>query len=135
MCNEITEKTKYKIYNNVVSTIMTNILIERERNGFFLLYNFNPNNEEDKLYFNITAIAADLRKENIFLNISLFNFLKFKFTHRKRKNLKWFSLFKNRKLNDEFKIDISTLMNFISEQLNISSELFEMINKEYYGGK
>lgn len=55
---------KYAEYDNVVRTIMTNVLVERERCGKFLLYDFKGNNGAEKLYFNVTAVAADLRKRS-----------------------------------------------------------------------
>lgn len=135
MCNQMTEETKYKEYDHIVSTIMTNVLIERERYGSFLLYDFNIDSDADILYYNITAIAADLRKENIYLDMPLKKYWKFKKNRKNRKNLKWFSPFKKRRLKDEFKTSVIILMEFVREQLNFSYELFKEINDEYYGGK
>lgn len=133
--NEMKIEDKYKEYDHIVSTIMTNVLIERERYGSFLLYDFNIDSDADILYYNITAIAADLRKENIYLDMPLKKYWKFKKNRKNRKNLKWFSPFKKRKLEDEFKTSVIILMEFIREQLNFSYELFKEINDEYYGGK
>ena len=35
MCNMMTEETVYKTYDSIVSTVMMNILVERERCGKF----------------------------------------------------------------------------------------------------
>ena len=68
---------KYTQYDNVVSTIMTNILIERERCGKYILYDFQPSNDADKLYFNVATIATDLYREKIYLGMPLLDFIFF----------------------------------------------------------
>ena len=65
---------KYSLYDSVVTTIMTNVLVERERCGKFLLYDFDPNLDLDRLYFNVAAIAADIRRENLYLHMPLWHF-------------------------------------------------------------
>lgn len=123
---------KYDLYDKVVSTILTNVLIERERCGKFLLYNFKPKSDMNKLYFNVTAIAADLKKENIYLHMSLWNYIWFRIKYWRRKNLKWFSPKLEEELDDEYKISVVTLMVFIADQLDISIDLFKEINNAYY---
>lgn len=124
---------KYAQYDMVVQTIMKNILVERERCGMFLLYDFNPKDDADKLYYNIATIAADLRKENIYLNMSLLDYIKFRKNRgKKRTNLRWFNPIQNKKLNSEQKTSIYLIMSFIKEQLNIDYSLYKEINDEYY---
>ena len=124
---------KYKTYDTVVQTIMTNILVERQRCGMFLLFDFNPADDADKLYFNICAAAADLRQENMYLNMSLLNYLKFrKKQGKKRSNLRWFNSFQSKKLDNKYKTSIYIIMNYIAETLGIDYKLFKEINDEYY---
>jgi len=125
---------KYAEYDNVVGTIMTNVLVERERCGKFLLYDFKGNNGAEKLYFNVAAVVADLRKEAIYIDMPLVGYIKFWLKRRKyRKNLRWFGPIRKRKLDNEHKTSVYILMDFIREQLNISEELYNDINNEYYG--
>ena len=124
---------RYKLYDSVVMTVMTNVLVERERCGKFLLYDFHPEKDADKLYFNVSAIAADLQRENLYLDLSFWSYVKFKIKWRKRKNLKWFGFFSKRKLKDEHKTSVYILMNFIAEHLRVSDEIFKEINDTYYG--
>lgn len=134
MCNMMTEETVYKTYDNIVSTIMMNVLVERERCGKFLLYDFKGNNGAEKLYFNVAAIASDLRKEPIYLDMPLIDYIKFWLRlHKKRKNLRWFGPISKRKLTDEHKTSVYILMDFIREQLNFDEKLYNNINNEYYG--
>lgn len=125
---------KYKQYDKVVNTIMMNILVERERCGMFLLYDFHPKiDDADKLYFNITTAVADLRKENIYLDMPLLDYIKFrKKLGKNRSNLRWFGPIQKQKLDDEHKTSIFLIMDFIREQLNIDYSLYKEINDEYY---
>mgnify|MGYP006988831418 CR=1 FL=1 len=134
MTKEKTTREKYVLYDSIVSTIMTNVLVERERCGKFLLYDFTPKDDSEKLYFNIAAIAADLKRENIYLDMPFWDYVKFKFKRRKRrKNLKWFSPSQKKDLGNEFKTSVIILMSFISEKMGVPVELFKEINDAYYG--
>ena len=134
MCNMMTEETVYKTYDSIVSTVMMNILVERERCGKFLLYDFKGNNGAEKLYFNVAAIASDLRKEPIYLDMPLIDYIKFWLKrHKSRKNLRWFGPISKRKLADEHKTSVYILMDFIREQLNFDEKIYDDINNEYYG--
>ena len=127
-------ENKYIQYDNVVSTIMTNILVERERCGKYILYDFQPSNDADKLYFNVAAIAADLNKEKIYLGMPLLDFFFFwKKRRKKRHNLRWLNPIQKKKLSDEDKTSVSIIMDFICVQLKLNYRLFKEINDEYYG--
>jgi hypothetical protein len=127
-------ENKYTQYDNVVNTIMTNILVERERCGKYILYDFQSSNDADKLYFNVAAIAADLNKEKIYLGMSLLDFIFFwKKRRKKRHNLRWLNPIQKKKLSDEDKTSVSIIMDFICVQLKLNYRLFKEINDEYYG--
>lgn len=134
MDKKITVEEKYILYDSVVSTIMTNVLVERERCGKFLIYDFKPTSDSEKLYFNITAVASDLRKENIYLDMPFWDYAKFILKRRKRrKNLKWFGPLQKKNLEDEFKTSAYMIMSFVAEQMDIPVTLFKEINDAYYG--
>lgn len=125
---------KYKQYDNVVSTIMMNIIIEKQRCGKFLIYDFDQTDDGNKLYFNVMTVAADLAKEKIYLDMPLLDFIFFwKKRRKKRSNLRWLNPFQKRKLSDENKTSALIIMDFICEQLNLNYHLFKEINDEYYG--
>lgn len=127
-------ENKYIQYDNVVSTIMTNILVERERCGKYILYDFRPSDDADKLYFNVATIAADLNKEKIYLGMPLLDFIFFwKKRRKKRHNLRWLNPIQKKKLSDEDKTSVSIIMDFICVQLKLNYRLFKEINDEYYG--
>ena len=125
---------KYKQYDEVVAVIMRNILVERERCGKFLLYDFQPLMDADKLYFNVAAIAADLRKEKLYLNMPLKDYIDFrKKRGKKRSNLRWFGPIHKYFLDAEHKTSIYIIMEFVKESLQLPSGMFKEINDEYYG--
>lgn len=125
---------KYKQYDQVVQTIMANVLVERQRCGRFIIYDFDQTDNTNRLYFNVAVIAADLNKENIYLDMSLLDFIFFwKKRRKKRKNLRWLSPFQKKKISDEHKTSVSIIMDFICYELNLSYQLFKEINDEYYG--
>lgn len=128
------DKEKFLKYDEIVNTIMMNILIERKRCGKILLWDFNPLDDGDKLYFNIAAIVADMNKEPMYLNLPLINYWKFKWKRRKsRKNLRYFSPNDANKLDDEHKTSIYIIMDFIREQMGFDYSLYKEINDAYYG--
>ena len=127
-------ENKYTQYDNVVNIIMTNILVERERCGKYILYDFHPFDDADKLYFNVAAIAADLNGEKIYLGMPLLDFIFFwKKIRKKRHNLRWLNPIQKKKLSDEDKTSVSIIMDFICVQLKLNYRLFKEINDEYYG--
>ena len=128
------DKEKFRRYDEIVNTILKNILVERERCGKILLWDFNPVDHGDRLYFNIAAIVADINKEPIYLNMPLFDYLKLKWKRRKsRKNLRYFGPNHAAKLDDEHKTSIYLITDFVCEQLNVSRDLLKEINDTYYG--
>ena len=128
------DKEKFRRYDEIVSTILKNILVERERCGKILLWDFNPVDHGDRLYFNIAAIVADINKEPMYLNMPLFDYLKFKWKRRKsRKNLRYFGPHRAAELDNEHKTSIYIIMDFIREQMDFNYSLYKDINDEYYG--
>ena len=128
------EKDKYRKYDEVVNTIMTNVIVECHRCGRCLLWDFNPQCYSDRLYFNVAAIAADINQEFIWLNMSLIDYIKFKWKRRKtRKNLRYFGPIRKLFLPKECQTSIYMIMDFIVEQLQITHDLYKEINDEYYG--
>ena len=125
---------KFKEYDSIVNAIMTNVLVERNRCGKFLLWDFNPIHPSDRLYFNVAAIAADLNREFIWLDMPFIDYIKFKWKRRKtRKNLRYFGPIRKKLLDNEYKTSIYIIMDFIAEQLNVTHEMFKEINDAYYG--
>ena len=127
-------ENKYKLYDSVVSTIMSNVMVECARCGKILLYDFKPELDMDKLYFNVAAIVADMSKEKLYLHMPFWDYVRFRMKFwKKRTNLKWFSPWAEKKLKEEYKTSVDMIMFFVSEQLDVLIDLFKEINDEYYG--
>lgn len=128
------EQGKIYQYDNIVQTIMTNVLIEHARLGGFVLKDFKPTNGAQKLYFNITAVAADLSKELIYLDMPLLSYLKLRLKFgRKRKNLRHFTSRYKNEIDIVEAIEVQEMMDFVYKELSLEGEIFEEINNEYYG--
>ena len=98
---------KYKQYDEIVNCIMRNVLVERQRCGKYLLWDFNPICDSDRLYFNITAVTADLNREFIWLDMPFIDYIKMKWKRRKvRKNLRYFGPIRRYFLDNEYKTSI-----------------------------
>ena len=127
-------ENKYKLYDSVVSTIMSNVMVECARCGKILLYDFKPELDMDKLYFNAAAIVADISKEKLYLHMPFWDYIKLRIKFKKKRtNLVWFPPWAEKKLEDEYKTSVDIIMSFVAEKLEISEDLFKEINDEYYG--
>ena len=122
-----------KQYDEIVGTIMQNVIAEMNRSdGRIVLWDFQHNQDMDRLYYNIACIVADLYDKQIYLQMPLLQYLKFKYVHRKRKNIHWISR-KCKWLKDENKTSIFIIMDFVRAHYGINMTLFKDINEEYYG--
>ena len=114
-----------KQYDEIVRTIMQNVLAERNIANRIVLWDFQEEQAMDKLYFNVASIIADIYKENIYLQMPLIPYLKMKWRRRKgRKNLRWIGHFRANQLPEDAKKDIYDIIhgrkNLIKElDLNI----------------
>ena len=120
-------------YDKIVQSVMTNVLVEKKRLGSYIIYKFNPNNNTHKLFFNVTAVAADLNRQPIFLDMSLWNYLRFSIKFgRRRRNLRWFGWRRHQYKSEEI-VPVQELMDFIGKEFDIDEKMFNDINNEYYG--
>jgi len=125
---------KFIEYDKVVNVIAQNVLVERQRCGKFLLYDFDQTQNEDRLYYNVMVVMADVKKEKIYIDMPFFQYVKFRLHRFKvRKNLRWFGPIQKKKLSNENKTSVYIIMDFIREQLNLTDNFFKEINDEYYG--
>lgn len=121
-------------YNQIVGTILQNVLAERNITDKIILWDFQESQPMDRLYFNVASIAADVGKECMYVQMPLFAYLKMKWKRRKtRKNLRWCNPLRARKLPDEAKTSVYILMDYVREYYDVSYDTFEKINNEFYG--
>lgn len=121
-------------YNQIVGTIMQNVLAERNIANKIILWDFQESQPMDRLYFNVASIVADMGKEYMYIQMPLFAYLKMKWKRRKtRKNLRWCGPLRARELPNEAKTSVYLIMSFIAEYYNIDMKVFEDIQSEFYG--
>ena len=128
------DNDRYKEYDQVVYTVMMNVLVEHERCKKFIVYDFDLDSEADVLYFNVTLVAADLMKEKVYLKMSFINYLKLrKKFGLKRANIRWMNPISENKIDNNLKTKVGVLMNYVKDQLELDEEIFGEINRTYYG--
>ena len=123
-----------KQYDMVVSTIMQNVMAEFKLAGKIILWDFQEDEDYDRLYFNVAAIVSDLRGVPMYIRMPFFKYLKLKWKRRKtRKNLRYISRWAAKEIPQEHKTSVYILMDFVREFYGIDMDYFKKINDEYYG--
>lgn len=127
-------KNEMPTYDTVVGTIMSNVIVERQRCGKIILWDFQEDNDWDRLYFNVAAIVADMNHEVMYLQMPFWNYIKMKWKRRKqRKNLRYLSRSRAENVPIENRTSIYIIMSFVAEFYNLPQSYFGEINKVYYG--
>lgn len=128
------DNDRYKEYDQVVYTVMMNVLVEHERCKKFIVYDFDLDSDADVLYFNVTLAAADLMKEKVYLKMSFINYLKLrKKFGLKRANIRWMNPISENKIDNNLKTKVGVLMDYVKDQLELDEKIFGEINRTYYG--
>lgn len=121
--------------NKIAGVVMENILAERQRMGKkIILWDFQQDQWTDRLYFNVAVMTSDVLNENVYLDMPLIDFWKFKWRRRKvRKNLKRVG----KKIKNEIEVNDRTsiyeIMIYVQRTFNLENDRFEEINNEFYG--
>jgi len=130
--DDFTNKTP--TYDEVVGTIMSNVIVERQRCKKIILWDFQENNDWDRLYFNVAAIVADMNHEVMYLQMPLWKYVKMKWHRRKqRKNLRYLSRSRAEDIPYESRTSVYIIMDFIRNFYRLDKDYFGKINNEYYG--
>ena len=123
-----------KKYDEIVGTIIQNVLSERSIAGKIVLWDFQESQAMDRLYFNVASIVSDMNGEKLYIQAPLLTYLEMKWKRRKsRKNLRWCGPLMARQLPDEAKTSVYIIMDYIRGYYNEPYEIFEEINNEFYG--
>ena len=127
-------KNEMPTYDTVVGTIMSNVIVECHRCGKIILWDFQEDNDWDRLYFNVATIVADMDREPIYLQMPFWKYLRMKWKRRKqRKNLRYLSRSRAEDIPYENRTSVYILMDFIRNFYNLDKDYFKKINDEYYG--
>lgn len=127
-------KKEMPTYDTVVGTIMSNVIVERQRCGKIILWDFQEDNDWDRLYFNVAAIVADMNREPIYLQMPFWKYVKMKWKrHKQRKNLRYLSRSRAENIPYESRTSVYILMDFIRNFYDLDKDYFGKINSEYYG--
>ena len=122
-----------KEYDEIVSKIVQNVLNQSTyTNNTIILWDFQQSASMDRLYYNVACIVADLTDKQLYIQMPFFEYLRFKFKRRQRKNLHWVSRYA-KWVNPEGKTSVYIIMDYIREYYGIEMDAFEEINNAYYG--
>lgn len=128
------EFTNQASYDEVVGSLLSNVLVEQKRCGKIILWDFNPAGDYDKLYFNIAAIVSDISHQSIYLDMDLIDYLTLKWKFRKkRKNLRYIWIWNKKTIPIENQTSVYILVDFVREFYNVSPHFMKEINDTYYG--
>ena len=122
------------LYDEVIGSIMGNILSEQSINHKIILKDYNDSDPAHKLYLNVAVIISDLSQQPIFINTTFLKLMKLKLRRRKiRKQL--------RRINDKDLetigsevISIDTIIDYVCNAHKIDRPKLTEINNEFYGG-
>ena len=122
-----------KDYDEIVSKIVQNIINQSSyADNKIILWDFQQTSPPDRLYYNVACMVADLFDYPIYLQMPFFEYLKFKFKRRTRKNLHWVR--RNADwLRLENKTSVYIIMDYVREYFDIDMNIFTEINNAYYG--
>ena len=126
-------KQLFGLYDDIVGKVMLNVQNQAAyAKGKIILWDFQQTAPTDRLYYNVACIVSDLFNMQIYLQMPLFEYLKFKRKRKSRKNLHWVSR-KAKWVSQESKTSVYIIMDFIREFFDIDISLFKDINDTYYG--
>ena len=123
-----------KKYDEIVGTILQNVLAEYKRAGKIILWDFQEEQDLDRLYFNVAAMVSDIKGIPIYVQMPLLPYLEMKWKRRKtRKNLRRLTQAAAEQLPDESRTSVFIIMDFIREFYDVELGVFKEINDTYYG--
>ena len=118
--------------DKIVGTIFQNVLAESNMaKNKVVLWDFHPVNSIDRLYYHVACLVSDIYNKDMYLEMKFFDYLKFKWKNKKRKNLHWVWR-KHTSLPEDCKTSVYIIMDYVREYYKIPIETFDKILKEYY---
>lgn len=120
-------------YDEIIALLMQNVLAESNRaGGQVVLWDFQPSNAIDRVYYHAACNIADIYDKQIYLEMKLWDYLKFKYKNRQRKNLHWVSR-KHTNIPAAARTSVYIIVDHVRNYLDIPLSIFDDILKEYYG--
>ena len=126
------KKEIYDFYDKIVNSIYLNVCAERKRAGEIIIWDFQPENPADLLYYNVATAASDVEECDVYLDMPLLKFWKFCREHKGRKNLCWMSPRLKKTYPAEVKTSVYIVMDYVRMHYNIPIGMFKRINEAYY---
>ena len=115
-----------RFYDDLVNKTFINIFtLSKDKDGIYLS-NFIQNNKNHKYFLQVARNVSTITGKQIYLNMTLIQFLKFKLTTRSK------DISRTTNKNG---IDIDNVLLFISDSLEIDNSIFGKIYEKYWETK
>lgn len=122
------------LYDDIIGTLLMNVLSEDQRCGDIVLKDFHAERFSHKLYFEAAIIANAICHSPIYLNMPLIEYLKFKYSKRNKKMHKSIHRY-NTLVAGTLKAaptQLSLILDHVADYYKIDNEVYTKIYKEYY---
>ena len=128
------DENRVRKYDEIVTTVLQNVLVERERVGKIVLFGFDPKIYSHRLYYHVAVIASAINQENIYLGMGVVDYVKFVCTHwQMRKVLRRFGNYWHSEDVDPMKLSsVHSVMHHVKEYYGIGETTCGNIVKEFY---
>lgn len=119
---------KYKLYDQVVSTTLVNLMIENNRNYGIALSPFNPTDINHLYIFEVALLLSNSIHKTFYVEMKLFNYWKFKIHNWSvRKSFKRYT--------DRVSIiplELDKILEFMKDEMSLENDIYQTIYEEYY---
>ncbi len=121
-------------YDQIIGSCMVNTY-SLSNEGKIVLKNFNPQSNLHMFEYQVAAIVQSMYQDRqIYLNMPLMQYLKFKWKNRKKIKLKWISSAEIQKLDLEADL-LTDMLLHVSDAYEENPTIFGMIYTKYWGEK
>lgn len=118
----------YKLFDEVTSTLLVNLMIEDQRNNGVVLSPFNPNNINHLYAFEVALILSNSIQKEFYLDMGIYDYWKFRLKNWSvRKSFKRY----NNTISVS-KMELDKILDFMKKSLKLEDDTYEQIYKEYY---
>jgi len=123
----ITQTEKYNEYDRIMEACINNIIIKANKEHHNIIYidNFNINNINDLLYFEMCKIINLLYRYPIYMEIGIIDYFKLKNKNRKNK-------LKIKRTKKVLKSNREDMMNLVRNHFNKSEIIYKKIYEAFY---
>ena len=127
--NEKPNFLNFRFFDEIVRSVLTNVLVEHERDGGIYINGYNGD-VKSTLYLIEATIASDILQEPVYMMMPLVTYLQFRHTHWKdRKRFRWRA---SSLWTKPVVTPIDDMMEFVKKEFKIDDDKLLEIIRAYY---